>query len=68
MWAPESESSDSPWFRADCPNEEAGYVAVEKKFVLRKPQTLYRVTETGRQALSEYVQALKPSLGAAIDS
>ncbi len=39
--------------------EEAGYVAVEKKFVLRKPQTLYRITETGRQALTEYVQALK---------
>jgi DNA-binding HxlR family transcriptional regulator len=48
--------------------EEAGYVAVEKKFVLRKPQTLYRVTETGRQALTEYVQALKRLLGAAIDS
>lgn len=25
--------------------EEAGYVAVEKKFVLRKPQTLYRISE-----------------------
>jgi DNA-binding PadR family transcriptional regulator len=34
--------------------EEAGYVAVEKKFVLRKPQTLYRITKTGRQALAEY--------------
>jgi DNA-binding transcriptional ArsR family regulator len=47
--------------------EEAGYVAVEKKFVLRKPQTLYRLTEAGRQALTEYVQALKQLLGAAID-
>ncbi|MGA8087741.1 MAG: transcriptional regulator [Terracidiphilus sp.] len=46
--------------------EEAGYVAVEKKFVLRKPQTLYRITENGRQALSEYVQALKQLLGSAI--
>ena len=47
--------------------EEAGYVAVEKKFVRRKPQTLYRITETGRQALTEYVQALKQLLGLAID-
>ncbi|MGA2652008.1 MAG: transcriptional regulator [Terracidiphilus sp.] len=48
--------------------EEAGYVAVEKKFVQRKPQTLYRMTESGRQALTEYVQALKQLLGAAIDA
>lgn len=47
--------------------EQAGYVAVEKKFVLRKPQTLYRITETGRQALTEYVHALKRLLGLAID-
>jgi DNA-binding PadR family transcriptional regulator len=35
--------------------------------VLRKPQTLYRITETGRRALTEYVQALKQLLGPAID-
>jgi DNA-binding HxlR family transcriptional regulator len=46
--------------------EEAGYVAVEKKFVQRKPQTLYRMTESGRTALTEYVQALKQLLGAAL--
>ncbi|HXB55443.1 MAG TPA: transcriptional regulator [Vicinamibacteria bacterium] len=46
--------------------EEAGYVAVEKKFVLRKPQTLYRMTEAGRHALTEYVQALRQLLGPAI--
>jgi DNA-binding PadR family transcriptional regulator len=46
--------------------EEAGYVAVEKKFVLRKPQTLYRMTEAGRAALTEYVSALKELLGSAI--
>jgi DNA-binding PadR family transcriptional regulator len=43
--------------------EQAAYVTVEKKFVLRKPQTLYRITEAGRQALAEYVQALKQLLG-----
>ena len=46
--------------------EEAGYVAVEKKFVQRKPQTIYRLSEAGRQALSEYVRALKQLLGSAI--
>ena len=46
--------------------EEAGYIAVEKQFVMRKPQSIYRITENGRQALSEYVQALKQLLGSAI--
>jgi DNA-binding HxlR family transcriptional regulator len=46
--------------------EEAGYVTVEKKFVQRKPQTLYRMTEAGRTAFIEYVQALKQLLGGAI--
>ena len=46
--------------------EEAGYVAVEKRFVMRKPQTLYRITTEGRVALTEYVEALKTLLGAAI--
>lgn len=46
--------------------EEARYISVEKKFVLRKPQTIYRITESGRQALAEYVQALKQLLGSAI--
>ncbi len=47
--------------------EEAGYVRVEKKFVQRKPRTIYRMTDAGRQALAEYVLALKHLLGAAID-
>jgi len=46
--------------------EEAGYVAVDKKFVQRKPQSNYRLTESGREALSEYVSALRQLLGAAI--
>lgn len=47
--------------------EEAGYVTIKKKFVLRKPQTVYRITETGRQALAAYLQALKQLLGPAAD-
>ena len=46
--------------------EEARYISVEKKFVLRKPQTIYRITKSGRQALAEYVQALKQLLGSVI--
>jgi len=46
--------------------EEAGYVTAEKKFVQRKPQTIYRMTESGRDALTQYVQALKQLLGGAI--
>ena len=46
--------------------EEAGYVTVKKRFVQRKPQSLYRMTEAGREALTEYVQALRALLGGAI--
>ena len=46
--------------------EEAGYIAVEKEFVERKPQSTYRITEAGRRSLSEYVQALKQLRGGAI--
>lgn len=48
--------------------EQAGYVAIEKKFVLRKPQTLYRITAGGRQALTRYIQALRKLLGPAVDT
>lgn len=47
--------------------EEAGYVAVKKKFVHREPQTVYRMTEAGRKALTEYVGALKQLLGSALE-
>ena len=46
--------------------EEAGYVAMEKRFAGRKPQTMYRMTVAGRDALAKYVTALKQLLGAAL--
>jgi DNA-binding transcriptional ArsR family regulator len=46
--------------------EDAGYVAMEKRFMGRKPQTLYRLTTSGRDALAAYVAALKQLLGAAL--
>jgi DNA-binding PadR family transcriptional regulator len=48
--------------------EEAGYLTVKKNFVQRKPQTIYRMTESGRAALTEYVQALRQLLGSAISA
>ena len=39
--------------------EDSGYVLVEKRFVARKPQSLYRLTEAGRRALSAYVTHLE---------
>ena len=42
--------------------EDAGYVAVEKRFVARKPQTLYALTDTGRRALLAYVAHLETLL------
>jgi len=46
--------------------EEAGYVAMQKRFAGRKPQTLYRITPAGRKALANYVAALKRLLGGAL--
>jgi DNA-binding transcriptional ArsR family regulator len=39
--------------------EEAGYVVVRKRFVARKPQSLYALTERGRKALLRYVAHLE---------
>jgi DNA-binding PadR family transcriptional regulator len=46
--------------------EEAGYVTMEKRFAGRKPQTMYRMTAAGREALERYVAALKRLLGGAL--
>ena len=46
--------------------EEAGYVAMQKRFAGRKPQTLYRMTPAERKALRKYVAALKRLLGGAL--
>jgi DNA-binding HxlR family transcriptional regulator len=35
--------------------EEAGYIGCEKKFEGRLPRTEYRLTETGRSALENYL-------------
>jgi len=42
--------------------EEAGYVTAHKRFVNRKPQTQYALTDRGRQALLDYVAHLETLL------
>ena len=41
----------------------AGYIDVAKGFVGKKPRTVCRVTEAGRQAFIEYVDALREYIG-----
>ena len=40
----------------------AGYITLEKGFVGKKPRTTCQVTDTGRQAFANYVEALKEYL------
>jgi DNA-binding MarR family transcriptional regulator len=44
--------------------EDADYVVMEKRFVNRKPQTSYALTERGRKALLAYVAHLERLLPA----
>ncbi len=37
----------------------AGYITVSKSFEGKKPRTLCRITETGTNAFTNYVEALK---------
>lgn len=39
--------------------EDAGYVAIEKTFVDRRPKTQVRLTEEGRAAFAAYVDTLE---------
>jgi DNA-binding PadR family transcriptional regulator len=39
--------------------EKAGFVAVDKAFVGKKPRTTYRATDTGKKAFAEHLDALE---------
>ena len=43
--------------------EDAGYVAVEKAFVARKPQTTVKLTAAGRAAFVIYLEAIQKLVG-----
>ena len=38
--------------------EDAGFIAIDKSFLDRKPLTRARITEAGRKAFAEYLEAL----------
>ncbi len=38
---------------------KAGYIAIEKSFQGKKPRAVCQITERGRNAFAEYVDALK---------
>lgn len=42
--------------------EEAGYVEVEKKFVGKKPHSMARLTDAGREAFKAYKDSLQQVL------
>ena len=42
--------------------EAAGYVAIEKEFVGKKPHTMLRLTNEGRAAFQDYRQSMKQVL------
>lgn len=39
--------------------EQAGFVAIEKTFIGKKPLTRVSITETGKDAFSDYIEALE---------
>ncbi len=41
---------------------QAGYIEVEKTFDGKKPHTICRITDKGRQAFEDYVESLKSYL------
>lgn len=42
--------------------EKAGYVAIEKEFIAKKPHTMIRLTDEGRDAFREYKQSMQQIL------
>ena len=43
--------------------EKSGYIEIKKEFVGKKTKTSYRVTQSGRAAFSEHLNALEKLLG-----
>ncbi|KFE97836.1 transcriptional regulator [Chryseobacterium formosense] len=43
--------------------EKSNYIEVKKEFVGKKPKTSYRVTQNGRTAFTEHLNALEKLIG-----
>lgn len=39
--------------------EERGYIEITKKFIEKKPYTIFKITETGKKAFENYKKTLK---------
>ena len=48
--------------------EEAGYIVCKKSFVGRRPKSTYRITGTGKKALSNYLDAMQSVIEAIADA
>ncbi len=46
--------------------EEARYITVTRKFIGKKPASIYELTPLGRRALTAYIIALRKTLGSAL--
>jgi DNA-binding MarR family transcriptional regulator len=47
--------------------EESDYVAIEKKFVGKRPHTMLSITDKGRKALKEHLKTMKGLIDSLID-
>ena len=43
--------------------ERKGFIEIHKKFIAKRPNTSYRITESGKTAFTKYTKALKLLLG-----
>jgi len=48
--------------------EESDYVAIEKKFIGKRPHTMLSITAKGREALREHLKTMKELIDSLIDS
>lgn len=39
--------------------EDNNYISVDKKFINRKPVSIYKITDTGRRAFEDYIKILE---------
>jgi len=44
--------------------EQVGYIDAAKSFVGRRPKTTYRITDAGKQAFRQYLEAMRQLLDA----
>lgn len=42
---------------------QAGYITVEKGFQGKRPRTICRITDAGREAFAEYIETLRSYIG-----